>query len=87
MAVLNPNLAILDEADSGADIDSLKIIAKGITSMKNKENSFLLITHYNRILKYIKPDRVYIMVNGKIVDSGDHRLADEIEEDGYKRYL
>ena len=88
LAVLNPNLAIIDEADSGADIDSLKIISKGI-NMLNKENNMgvLLITHYNRILKYVKPDKVYVMVNGKIVDSGDYKLADEIEEKGYKEYL
>ena len=88
LAVLNPSLAIIDEADSGTDIDSLKIISKGINIL-NKENNMgvLLITHYNRILKYIKPDKVYIMVNGKIVDSGDYNLADEIEEKGYKKYL
>ena len=88
LAVLNPNLAIIDEADSGADIDSLKIISKGI-NMLNKENNMgvLLITHYNRILKYVKPDKVYVMVNGKIVDSGDYKLAEEIEEKGYKEYL
>ena len=88
LAVLNPDLAIIDEADSGTDIDSLKIISKGI-NMLNKENKtgILLITHYNRILKYIKPDKVYIMINGKVVDSGDHRLADKIENDGYKKYL
>ena len=87
LSVLNPKLSILDETDSGTDVDSLKVIAKGINSLKNKNNSFLLITHYNRILKYIKPDRVYVMVNGRIVEEGDYRLADEIEERGYKKYL
>ncbi|MEK6906982.1 MAG: Fe-S cluster assembly ATPase SufC [Nanoarchaeota archaeon] len=87
LAVLNPQLAILDETDSGADIDSLKTIANGINSLKTKEKSFLLITHYNRILRYIKPDRVYVMVNGKIVDEGSSKLADEIEEKGYKKYI
>ena len=88
MAVLNPKLAIIDEVDSGADIDSLKIMANGIKIL-NKENnmSTLIITHYNRILKYIKPDKVYIMMDGKIVDSGDHELANEIEEKGYKGYI
>ena len=86
LSVLNPKLSILDETDSGTDVDSLKVIAKGINSLKNKNNSFLLITHYNRILKYIKPDRVYVMVNGRIVEEGDYRLADEIEKNGYKGY-
>jgi len=87
MAVLNPSLAICDETDSGLDISSLKIVANGINKIKNKNNSILLITHYNRILKYVKPNRVYIMVNGKIVDEGGHELADEIEEKGYKEYI
>lgn len=87
LAILNPKFAILDETDSGADVDSLKVIANGINSLKNKEKSFLLITHYNRILRYIKPDRVYVMVNGKIVDEGGAKLADEIEEKGYKKYI
>ena len=87
LAILNPKFAILDETDSGADVDSLKVIANGINSLKNKEKSFLLITHYNRILRYIKPDRVYVMVNGKIVDEGGAKLADEVEEKGYKKYL
>jgi|SRR3989344_2193066 len=88
MAVLNPKLAVIDEVDSGADIDSLKIIANGIKTLNKKGNfGALIITHYNRILKYIQPDKVYVMLNGKIVDSGDHKLADEIEKDGYKKYL
>ena len=87
MSVLNPELAILDETDSGTDIDSLKIIAEGINKLKTKEKSILLITHYNRILQYIKPDKVYVMVDGKIVDTGDFKLANEIEANGYKKYL
>src|SRR3989344_5178059 len=86
MAVLNPSLAILDETDSGLDISSLKIVAEGINKLKTKEKSILLITHYNRVLNYIRPDKVYIMVEGKIVDSGDHELANEIEKEGYKEY-
>ena len=86
MFVLNPDLAILDETDSGIDIDSLKIVANGINNLKDKK-SMLLITHYNRILQYIKPNRVYIMINGRIVDEGGYKLADEIEENGYKKYL
>ena len=87
MSVLNPELSILDETDSGTDIDSLKIIAEGINKLKTKEKSILLITHYNRILQYIKPDKVYVMVDGKIVDTGDFKLANEIEANGYKKYL
>lgn len=87
LSVLNPQLAILDETDSGTDVDSLKTIANGINSLKNEENSFLIITHYNRILRYIKPNKVYVIIDGKIVDEGDSKLADEIEEKGYKKYL
>lgn len=87
LAILNPSMAILDETDSGTDIDSLKVIANGINKLKNPKNSVLLITHYNRILQYIKPDKVYVMIDGKIVDSGDHKLAEEIEKNGYEKYL
>ena len=88
MMVLNPSLAIIDEVDSGADVDSLKIMANGIKTLnQNNKMSALIITHYNRILKYIQPDKVYIMIDGKIVDSGNHKLADEIEKGGYKKYL
>ena len=86
LAVLNPKLAILDETDSGLDIDSLKIIADGINKLKNN-NSFLIITHYNRILNYIKPDRVYVMINGKIAKEGKAELANEIEKNGYERFI
>ncbi len=87
MSTLKPALAIIDEVDSGADIDSLKIMANGI-NLLNKQNKMgaLLITHYNRLLKYIKPDRVYIMIDGKIVDEGNHLLAEKIEKNGYKEY-
>ena len=87
LAVLNPELAILDETDSGLDISSLKVVANGINKLKNKNNSILLITHYNRILQYIKPDRVCIMVNGKIVKEGKAELADEIEKHGYEKFI
>ena len=86
LAVLNPSLAILDETDSGIDIDSLKIVSNGINNLKGRK-SILLITHYNRILKYIKPDKVYVILNGKMVDEGNAALADEIEENGYKKYI
>jgi len=88
MSVLNPKLAVIDEVDSGADVDSLKIMANGIKFLnKNNNMSVFIITHYNRILQYIKPDKVYVMINGKIADTGTGKLADEIEESGYKKYL
>ena len=84
MAMLNPRLAILDESDSGLDIDALKIMAKGITSFANKHNALILITHYQRLLNYIIPDRVHIIADGKIVKSGDKSLALELEKKGYE---
>jgi len=86
MAMLNPILSILDETDSGLDIDALKMISKGINKIKNKENSMIIITHYQRILNYIKPDFVHILNNGKITKSGDRKLAIEIEKNGYNQY-
>jgi len=85
MAVLQPKIAILDETDSGTDVDALKIIANGINKIKEEcGTGILLITHYNRILKYVRPDRVYVVVDGKIVKIGDHDLADRIEAEGYR---
>src|SRR3989344_1071876 len=84
MAVLNPKFAILDETDSGLDIDALKIVANGINNFKSKEKSILIITHYKRILEFIKPDKVSIMVNGKVVLEGDGGIIDNLEERGYK---
>src|SRR3989344_7056358 len=85
MSILKPKLAILDEPDSGVDIDSLKIIAEGINKIAKENNTgILLITHYNRILNYIKPDFVHVIYNGKIVMSGDNKLAEELEENGYE---
>ena len=83
MAVLQPEIAILDETDSGLDIDSLKIVADGVNSILNKNFGALVITHYQRLLKYIKPDTVHIMVKGKIVKSGGKELAHQLEEKGY----
>ena len=83
MMLLNPKLIILDETDSGLDIDALKIVAKGINSFRNENNSFILITHYHRILKYLNPDYVHVMLNGTIVKSGGESLALELEEKGY----
>jgi len=84
MLLLNPELIILDETDSGLDIDALKIVANAINGFRTKNNSFIVITHYNRILKYLNPDYVHVMLNGTIVKSGDKTLALELEERGYK---
>ncbi|MDA0973982.1 MAG: Fe-S cluster assembly ATPase SufC, partial [Bacteroidetes bacterium] len=83
MAMLEPKFAIMDETDSGLDIDALRIVAKGVNSMRNSERSFLIITHYQRLLDYIKPDFVHVLSNGRIVKSGGPELALELEERGY----
>tara|TARA_B100000586_G_scaffold219597_1_gene166577 strand:- start:133 stop:867 length:735 start_codon:yes stop_codon:yes gene_type:complete len=84
MKILNPDLSILDETDSGLDIDALKIIAKGVNSSRNKNKSFLVITHYQRLLDYIKPDFVHVLSDGKIVRTGCSELAEELEKTGYQ---
>lgn len=84
MAMLNPKLSILDETDSGLDIDALKIVANGVNTLKNNENATIVITHYQRLLDYIVPDYVHILYDGKIVKSGDKNLALEMEERGYE---
>ena len=84
MAMLEPELAILDETDSGLDIDALKVVAKGVNQLKSKENAFIVITHYQRLLDYIVPDFVHVMYNGKIVKSGGKGLALELESQGYE---
>lgn len=83
MAVLDPQLAILDETDSGLDIDALREVAKGVNSLRRKDNAIILITHYQRLLDYVKPDFVHILSGGKIVRSGDKSLALLLEEKGY----
>jgi len=83
MAMLEPQLAILDETDSGLDIDALKVVANGVNKLKNKDNAVLVITHYQRLLDYIVPDYVHVLYNGKIVKSGGKELALELEEKGY----
>jgi len=83
MAVLEPRLAILDETDSGLDIDALKIVAKGVTAMRSPERGIVLVTHYQRLLNYIVPDYVHVLVDGRIVKSGGPELAFELEEKGY----
>lgn len=87
MAVLSPRLSILDETDSGLDVDSLKAVAEGVNKLKTSDNAFVLITHYQRLLDYIVPDFVHILYEGKIVHSGDASLAKEIEENGYDKYI
>jgi len=88
MVILEPKYAILDETDSGTDVDALKIIADGINNAKEKTNmGILIITHYNRILQYIDVDKVTIMMNGKIVKEGEKDLADEIENNGFNKYM
>lgn len=83
MAMLEPKLAILDETDSGLDIDALRVVANGVNKLKNKDNAVLLITHYQRLLDYIIPDVVHVLMDGKIVKTGDKQLAKELEERGY----
>ena len=85
MKILNPNLSILDETDSGLDIDALKIIASGVNSSRDKKKSFLVITHYQRLLDYIKPDFVHVLSDGKIIKTGCGELAEELEKTGYKK--
>ena len=83
MAMLEPSLSILDETDSGLDIDALKIVANGVNKLKNKDNAVIVITHYQRLLDYIIPDYVHVLHEGKIVQSGDKELAHQLEEKGY----
>ena len=83
MAILEPRLAILDETDSGLDIDALKIVAEGVNALRSPERSIILVTHYQRLLNYIVPDRVHVLSEGRIIKSGDRRLALELEERGY----
>ena len=83
MLTLEPKLSILDETDSGLDIDALKIVAKGVNDYRNDQRSFIAITHYQRLLDYMKPDKVHVLIDGKIVRSGNMDLAHEIEQKGY----
>jgi Fe-S cluster assembly ATP-binding protein len=86
MAVLEPRLLILDETDSGLDIDALRIVSEGVNAMRSPDRSMLVITHYQRLLDYIKPDRVHVLSSGRIVASGGPELALELEREGYDRY-
>ena len=87
MKLLEPKLSILDETDSGLDIDALRIVAEGVNSYKNKDNAFLIITHYQRLLDYIKPDFVHVLSNGVIAKTGSFDLAKELEKIGYKTLI
>jgi Fe-S cluster assembly ATP-binding protein len=83
MAVLAPTLAVLDETDSGLDIDALRIVAEGVNKLRSADNAIILVTHYQRLLNYIEPDFVHVLANGKIVKEGGKELALELEEKGY----
>ena len=87
MMVLEPRLAILDETDSGLDIDALRIVADGVNALRSPERAMLVITHYQRLLDYIRPDKVHVLVGGRIVDTGGPELALALEKDGYDKYL
>ena len=87
MSLLNPSIAILDETDSGLDVDALRIVGNGVTELKSKDRGMLVITHYQRLLDHIIPDFVHIMVKGKIVESGGPELAKVVEKEGYKRFI
>ena len=86
MSILNPKLSKLDETDSGLDIDALKVVANGVNALRRKNNSFLIITHYQRLLDYIKPDHVHVLMKGKIIKSGGPELALELEKKGYESF-
>jgi Fe-S cluster assembly ATP-binding protein len=86
MSILDPKLSILDETDSGLDIDALRIVSEGVNSLRSNEKSFLIITHYQRLLDYIKPDFVHVLKNGQIIKSGDYELAKELEKVGYEDF-
>jgi Fe-S cluster assembly ATP-binding protein len=84
LAMLQPDFAVLDETDSGLDIDALRIVADGVNAMRNDDRGFLIITHYTRILEYVKPDFVHIFIDGRVVREGGSELATELEERGYE---
>jgi len=87
LAVLEPKLAILDETDSGLDVDGLKIVGDGVDQLRNKDRSFLIVTHYQRLLNYIKPDYVHVFINGDIVETGNYELSQKLEQEGYDSYI
>ena len=83
MTLLEPKLAILDETDSGLDIDALRIVAEGVNQLRSADRSFIVVTHYQRLLNYIVPDFVHVLANGKIITTGDKSLAEKLEDQGY----
>ena len=87
LAVLNPKLAILDETDSGLDVDGLKVVGEGVNKLKTDDKGYLVVTHYQRLLEYIKPDFVHVFVDGRIVETGDVELSNKLEKEGYESYL
>jgi len=87
MSLLEPSFIIMDETDSGLDIDALKIVSNGVNTLRNQDRSFLIITHYQRLLNYIKPDFVHVLSDGKIVKTGDWKLALELEDEGYGKFV
>mgnify|MGYP001385670154 FL=1 len=87
LAVLNPKLAILDETDSGLDVDGLRVVGEGVNKLRTPERGYLIVTHYQRLLEYINPDFVHVFVDGKIVESGTKDLSDKLEKEGYESYL
>ena len=86
LAVLNPKLAILDETDSGLDVDGLRIVGEGISNLRTPDRGYLVVTHYQRLLEYVKPDYVHVFVDGNIVETGDTELSDKLEKEGYESY-
>jgi len=86
MSILKPSLAILDETDSGLDVDAFKTVTQGVNKIKSNKNSFLIITHYQKLLDYIVPDYIHVMKEGKIIKTGDKSIAEQIEENGYKSF-
>lgn len=87
MSILNPKFVILDEADSGLDVDAIRVVGEGVKKYSNEDNAVLIITHHNKILEYLKPDFVHILVDGRIVKTGDYSLAHEIEDEGYEKLI
>ena len=86
MSILKPSLAILDETDSGLDVDAFKTVTQGVNKIRNEKNSFLIITHYQKLLEYVVPDFIHVMKEGRIIKSGDKSIAEQIEENGYKNF-
>ena len=87
MQVLDPRIAIMDETDSGLDIDALQAVADGVNNMRSPDRSFLIVTHYQRLLRFVRPDVVHVLVGGKIVETGGASLAEKVEQNGYRDYL